>query len=310
VAAWYFMHGNHPLAAAFVWIAIFLPLGNAYNTWMAYTGGKKMFRIGSYYGFFNNIAGYVPVILAIYFARNFIWIVFANYFFVFLSSFVIYRHILRHIPPNEALDNETIPYGTHLSLMNILGTAAGQLDSLLVFHFIGAAELAVYSFATVIPERLAGMLKFIPGIALMKIAERSEEQVRRDIGKKLWVLVGIASAAAACYAILAPWFFHLFFPAYSASIAMTQLYALSFFSLAPTYVQTALTAQRKTKQLYMLNSTAPFVKAALMIVLMFYYGIWGLIWAQIINNFAVLGFQLIVLWRKPRAPATTVAPLP
>lgn len=299
IAGWYLIHGNNGLAGAFAWVALFLPLGSAFNTWIAYLGGKKMFRIGAYYGLFNNLMTYVPLIIAIFLFRNFLWIICVNYLFTFISSYLIYRHILRHYPPNNERDPETIPYGTHLSLMGILGTALGQLDSFLVFHFIGPTELAIYSFATIIPERLTGLLKFIPNIAFIKLAEKSEEEVRRNIMPKLLILMGILGVAAACYALLAPIFFHIFFPQYNASIPMTQLYALTFFSLAPLYVQTALTAQRKTKQLYILNFVAPLIRAGLMLVLMFYFGIYGLLWAQIINNFVSLGFQLGYLWRKP-----------
>lgn len=306
IAGWYLIHGNQSLAAAFAWVAVFLPLGSALNTWIAYTGGKKMFRIGAWYGLFNNLMAYIPILIVLLFAHNFIWIVCVNYFFTFLSSFLIYNHILRRYPPNTERDHETVPYGTHLSLMSVLGTALGQLDSFLVFHFIGSTELAIYSFATIIPERLAGLLKFIPNIAFIKLAEKSEEEVRHNITKKLLILMGMVGIAAACYALIAPILFHIFFPQYSASIPLTQLYALSFFSLAPLYVQTALTAQRKTKQLYILNIVAPLIRAGLMLVLMYYFGIYGLLWAQILNNFVSLAFQLGFLWRKPALePAQT-----
>lgn len=299
IAFWYLTHGNKELAVAFAWVAVFLPLSSAFNTWVAYLGGKKMFKVGSYYGLFNNIMAYVPILVVLLFVHNFLWVVCVNYFFAFISGLLIYRHMVRRYPPNDERDPETIPYGTHLSLMSILGTALGQLDSFLVFHFIGPTELAIYSFATLIPERLAGMLKFIPNIAFMKLAEKSEDEVRRNIVRKLLVLMGLVGICAACYALLAPIVFHIFFPQYSASIPLTQLYALSFFSLAPLYVQTALMAQRKTRQLYILNFVAPLIRASLMVVLMFYFGIYGLLWAQVLNNFVSLGFQLGFLWRRP-----------
>ncbi len=299
VSIWYFVHNNQGLGIAFLSIAIFLPLSNAFNTWVAYLGGKKLFRIGSYYGLSNYVASYVPVILAIFFARNFLWVVFANYFFAFVFNFITYRLVMRNLPPNDERDPETIPFGAHMSLMGVFGVFAGQLDSLLVFHFVGSAALAVYSFATVIPERAIGLLKFIPGISMPKLAERSEAEVRQIMAKKLWVFIAIIAVAAICYAVLAPWVFHTFFPAYSSSILFTQVYALSFFSLATTMVQTALTSQKKTKELYIVSFVMPAFRIALLSVFMFYWGIWGLVWAQISLNFIGLAVQLGLLWKKP-----------
>ncbi|HTK33044.1 MAG TPA: oligosaccharide flippase family protein [Candidatus Paceibacterota bacterium] len=306
VALWYFVHDNHAFAIAFFWIAIFLPLGSAFNTWVAYLGGKKMFRVGSYYGLFNNLVSAIPVLLTIYFARNFLWVVVVNYLFVFLSSFVLYNVVLRHLKPNDERDLETIPYGIHLSAMGILGTFAGQIDALLVFHFIGSAALAVYSFATILPEKLAGVLKFIPNVAMPKLAEKSEDEVRAILKKRLWMLIVLILVAAGGYALIAPFIFHTFFPTYSDSIIFTQVYSLSFFSLAATMMMTALTAQKKTKELYIISFAMPILRVILLSVFLYYYGIWGLLWAQILVNIVSFCLQLYLFWRKkPTSPLST-----
>lgn len=299
VAAWYFIHGNKLFGYAFVWIAIFTPLANSFNTWAAYTGGKKLFRIGSYYGFFNNIVSYGATLLTLYLTQSFVWVLFVNFLVSFISSFIIYNLVIRHVPPNTERDPETLSYGKHLSIMGILGVLVAQVDSLLVFHFIGPAVLAVYSFATLIPERIAGMLKLIPNIALPKLSEKTEEEARAISSKKLWTLMGFLLLCAIGYAALAPFVFKTFFPAYTDSILLTQVYSLSFFSIAALFVQTTLMSQRKVKQLYVVNTVIPFLRIGLMALFMYFWGIWGLLSAQILNNFISLGLQSYLLWRKP-----------
>jgi O-antigen/teichoic acid export membrane protein len=298
VAAWYYIHGNYALAIAFVWVAIFLPLGSAFNTWAALLGGRKMFRVGSYYGLFNNLLSSIPVLCAIYFTQDFLWVLGVNYYFVFLSSFILYKFSLTHLKPNNTEDTETLPYGTHLSFMAILGTLAAQLDSFLIFHFIGSAALAIYSFATIIPERLAGILKFIPGIAMPKLAEKTEEEVRTIIKKKIWVFLALIGVVIVGYALLSPIVFKTFFPTYTDSILLTQVYSLSFLSLAAIMLQTALTSQRKTKELYVVNVTMPIVRIILLTSLLFFFGIWGLLWAQIISNVISFALQWYLLFKK------------
>jgi O-antigen/teichoic acid export membrane protein len=182
--------------------------------------------------------------------------------------------------------------------MGILGTIASQIDTLLVFHFIGSATLAVYSFATIIPEKLIGLLKFIPNIAMPKLAEKNENEVREILKKRLWMLILLIAVAAACYAMMAPWIFHIFFPTYTDSIILTQVYSLSFFSLATSMITTALISQSKIKELYTINLIIPILRILLLFIFLLYYGIWGLLWTQILLNFASFGLQLTLFYRN------------
>lgn len=300
VALWYFLHNNTELTLAFICVAIFLPLGNAFNTWSSLTGGRKMFRVGTYYSLVNSVIAYAGILLATYFGRSFLWVIFGNYIFGFVGNYLMYRLTLRNLKPNSERDPETIRYGVHLSLMALPATIASQFDSLLVFHFVGAAELAVYSFATIIPEKLSGILKFLPNLAFPKLAQKDDSGLRLFLTKKLWIIVLICCVMAGGYAVFAPYFYHFFFPQYNDSIPFTQVYSLSFFSLVVSTVQTALMSQKKTRELYAISFVMPLTRIILMAVLMYFYSIWGLLWAQILNNFIFIGFQLsLVYWRKP-----------
>jgi O-antigen/teichoic acid export membrane protein len=302
VGAWYLFHSDHRLALSFLWVALFLPLGSAFNTWAAYTGGRKLFRIGTYYGLANNAIAYAGVIAFTYLTRDFVWIAFANFFFGFAGNFLIYKLVTRHLPPNGKTDGETVRYGTHLSLMAIPGTISSQLDALLVFHMLGPAALAVYSFATLIPEKISGGLKFISNLALPKFSEKGEESVRHFLTKRLWMVVVLVCAVSAAYAAGAPWLFRTFFPAYAVSVPFTQVYALSLFSVIGGIAQTALLSQRRTKELYIANFTIPLLRSALLVTLMHYYGVWGVLWAQIITNFISAPFQMLLFGTRKDNP--------
>jgi O-antigen/teichoic acid export membrane protein len=299
VSGWYYIHGNNGLALSFLWIGLFMPVGSALNTWVAYMGGKKFFKIGTRYGFINMGITYVGIIAVLYLTRSFVWVVFANFFFGFLSNSIIYFLIRRRFTFNDQTDPATIPYGNHLTVMAIPGVISSQIDALLIFQFIGPAPLAIYSFATIIPEKIAGMLKFTSGIALPKLSEKNPEEVKNILFKRIWLFLLLIGIAAYIYAQAAPYLFHIFFPAYEASIPYTQVYALSFFSVAAVFIQTALISQQKVKELYIINTTMPLVKTILMLILMFYFGIWGLVWAQILIHFISIPFQLFLFRKKP-----------
>lgn len=295
VSGWYLFHSQANISISLLWIALFLPAANALNTWAAFMGGKKLFRLGTYYGLINTVISYGGVIIMLCFTRNFIWIAFGNFFFGFLGNLVMYNLILKRFKPNDSIEKDTLSYGTHLSAMNIPNAASSQLDALLVFHFVGPTALAIYTFATLIPEKLAGGLKLLSSLALPKFSEKSEESVRRFLIKNMpLMLIGIGTFIG-LYALIAPWIFHIFFPTYDASIPFTQVYALSFFSVIGGIVQAALQSQKKTKALYITSFLTPSIEAFLLVILMYYFGVWGILWAQIITNIIQIPIQMAFL---------------
>lgn len=298
VVFWYYAHGNTELSTAFLWVALFLPITNAVNTWAAFVSGKKEFRRGFYYGITNALFSYGGTLLALYFTRNFVWIVFGNLFFSLMGHLLLYTLTVRRIPKDAPTDPTTIPYGTHLSVMAIPSTLASHLDALLVFQFIGPEALAIYAFATLLPEKLTGSLKFMSAIAFPRFSEMSEDAVKLFLRKKIWLILTFPAVCAIGYAALAPYLFKIFFPAYTASIIFTQVYALSFFSVGASVIQSALMSQKKTKELYYVSLLIPLIKTILLLVFMYHFGLWGLIWAQILSNFISILFQMNIFIKR------------
>ena len=298
IGLWYLFHGNSKLSIAVMLIAAFVPTTFALNTWIAYLQGKKDYKRYFLYNAVSTIICYGGVISMLYFKRDFLWIAFGNIFFAFIANLILYFLTKKKLDPGNKTDPETIPYGTRLSIIGIPAGLVGQLDALLLFHYLGAPALAIYSFATFIPEKIAGGLKFIPIIAFPKFSEKNEEEVRSFFHKKIWWLLLFLGLMAGLYAAIAPFAFKLLFPAYTGAIAFTQVYALSFFAIAAGVMQTALTSQKKTKELYSLTLTTPFVKATLLIVLMFAFGVWGVIWAQILTIIFQILFPIYQFSRK------------
>ena len=286
---WYVMSNNLGLSLSLIIIAVFMPATYALNTWSAYVQGKKDYKRYFFYNTLGIVISYGGVIAMLFVKKEYLWLAGANIFFAFLANLILYFITIKRMRPGKLTDPETIPYGTHLSIMGIPAGITSPLDALLLFHYLGAAPLAIYSFATILPERLAGGLKFISTIIFPKFSEKNEEDVKNFFKKKIWWLLGFLSIIAGLYALLASYVFQVFFPQYGASIPYTRVYALHFFIIAASVANTALLSQKRTKDLYVSNITTPIVKIILLVTLMFAFGVWGVIWAQII----AIAFQII-----------------
>src|ERR1019366_9423325 len=117
------------------------------------------------YGLWWNVPYYVSVALCGFFSAAAPVLLAANLATQTIGLFIAYRHTLRTYKPSTEPTPELMRYGAHLSIIGVFSTIAAQIDSVLTFHFLGPAVLAIYSFATAIPDRISAFFKFIPAAA-------------------------------------------------------------------------------------------------------------------------------------------------
>jgi O-antigen/teichoic acid export membrane protein len=171
----------------------------------------------------------------------------------------------------------------------------GQLDQILIFHYIGAAELAVYSLAMAPVEQLKGMLKNIQALAFPRFAARTKEDVRANIFSKairLGIFVGIITL---CYIFVAPFFYKIFFPKYIDATFYSQIVALSLVGVAiNSFLNTFLESQAQEKKLLQKN-IFEILNVVMLFPLIAYFGIMGAVIGRIIGRFLSLLVTIIII---------------
>ncbi|MBU6321408.1 MAG: oligosaccharide flippase family protein [Patescibacteria group bacterium] len=302
-ALYYFAAGNAPVAAGLALIAVLAPLTSAFNTYSAFLAGKRDFRRAFLYAFALNLV-YYPAMLATMLAAPYaVALVGVNLATNAAAAWWLYRRTSRVYAPSSEVDPETVRYGAHLSVMSAFGTIITQLDSVLVFHFLGAAPLAVYTFATMIPERLAGLLGFIGGAAFPKYANRSIGELKGSILAQTGRAAAAGAALAAAYALAAPLLFRIAFPRYLDAVGYTQVYALVVVLMTANLASVALQAKRRRTELYITSFLNPVLLLALQIPLLLAYGIMGMIVARLISDALGIALGLALLYRTDEEPA-------
>mgnify|MGYP001597968786 CR=1 FL=1 len=294
---YYFLRGNMLLSLSILVIGAFLPFLNSANFYTGFLAGKKDFRRLNTFGMFRSFIPMVVLIATLLFTHDVLSIIIAYFAAHTFTTLLFYFFTTKKIPENATVDPHFFHYSKHLSIMNIIGATAGQLDNVLVYHFFGPAQLAIYYFATAIPDQLKGPLKGLNSLILPKFAERSSAEIHSSIKRKILLLFGAMSLVVMAYIAIAPLLYDLFFPQYSQSIAYSQIYALSFFGVAFSPIGIFFTAKKKIREQYWGNIITPIFKIGAMIICLFYWGIWGLIAARIIVQFFAGGLNLY-LYRK------------
>jgi len=182
--------------------------------------------------------------------------------------------------------------------MGLLGSVAAQIDTILAFHLLGPAVLAIYSFSTAIPDRIGALFKFIPAAAFPKFVGRSPQEIRRGLGYRLMIGTLLSLALAGTYMLIAYPFFALFFPAYLESVPYSQWYALILGASMGPVLTNALIAHGNVRSLYLFNTVNPIVQIVLQAAGIIFFGLAGLIAGRILASIFVLVFGIALYWRQ------------
>lgn len=293
LSAYYLLNGDSRLGIGSICIAIALPFVTTFNSYGAFLIGKKAFRTYFFYSSGANIAYYVLMILTIYFVPSVVPLVAVNLSLTALSPIILYLLTIRTYRLKKAtLDKETLTYSKHLSLMNLVGSVSQQIDNFLVFHFLGPVQLAAYSMATLIPDRLSGVFKNFTNAILPRFSEQSLVRLRSSILRKALVMLFPVVGTIVAYVVLVPYLFSWIYPQYVDIVPYTQILSLTLLITIGNFIGTVLLAHRKIKGLYIANSVAPVANLVFQSIGIIFWGLWGLILGRI---FAGVLFLLLIV---------------
>lgn len=170
------MHGNSTIGIAMLIMGSLLPFWNSTNLYCSYLEAKKDFRRSAVY--FNIIGNLFPtfcLFVTILLTNNPLWLVIVYFASNTIIGIILYFRVVRIYKPNNKVDSGTLNYSKHLSLMGILGGIVSNLDQILIFHYVGAVDLAIYNFAVAIPSQIKGPMKGLASMIFPKFVERSNE---------------------------------------------------------------------------------------------------------------------------------------
>lgn len=299
-AIYYFLHQNVTLSLALLLAGILNPLLVTSSFFSPFLSGKRAFKAQS---LLDGIADLFPtaVLIGALFITESPLILIATYFAAGITiNSLLYLYTFRTYSPNDRHDPETLPYAKQLSLLGVMGKVGENIDKVLLFHFVGPVPLAIYVFAQT-PIAQLKLLNEIPvKLAFPKMSQRNFFELQRSLPRKILFLILGMSAIVLLYIIVAPFLFELLFPAYLASVPITQVLALSLILVPGSLFYDALSSHMKKRELYISQTILPIIKIGLFLILLPPFGVWGavattLIW-QVIT---FLLFAHLFLTAKP-----------
>lgn len=300
VGTYYLIHGNLVYALVMLVAAIFIPFMESFNEYSSFLIGKRNFKLSLYYSTIIKFISLLSIATTVFFTHQLFFIVLAYFLSYTLGRLFFLLLTIKNNKLNDRQDPEVITYSKHLSVMDIIGMLAQQLDKILVFQFLGPVQLSIYSFALAGPEQVKSMLGILESLVLPKFSQGDPREIKKGMKNKIIRLFLTAALAIIGYVLIAPLFYKIFFPQYSAAVFYSQLFAFSMlnFSLAPT--ATYLRAKKKIKSQYINSFISPIFQIILMVLLTWKFGLLGLIIARVLSRLASSFLTFLLYLRETR----------
>lgn len=297
VASYYFLSGNHAIAFSLLIAGALSPIIESTSLYADFLTGKRDFRRSAIYTIIRNIVPVVALVGTIFLTENIIIISLAYFASHAATSGVLYLKTLSAFKPSRETDYSNIGFGKHVSVMNALSIAASHLDKILVFHYLGAVELAVYGIAFSLPAQMKVGTKILNTLALPKMSSASLQSIRSAIWQKTAKLFLGFGIIIAIYILAAPLVFRLIFPQYLDAVVVSQALALGYI-FSPTLLFTdVFYAQKRQKDIYILKIVTSGARILLLLALLPPLGIWGAVYAFILAN-AIGSAAAILMFRR------------
>lgn len=293
-SAYYWFNGNSTLSIGCLLIALFQPLTSTFQFTQSFLQGSKRFRESTQLHAARMVFISLVSIVALVLTNN-ILVLFGVYLFSYFFTNIISHILLRPnntTPTPAEITRKYLTYAKHTSVRNLLLNVAQKADSIVVFTQLGAAELAVYTIATIIPEQIKATFKNFTSLLLPKYANHTDPlAVRNSIPKRSFQLFILLLIITILYILVAPYLYTLLFPKYHEAIFYSQLTALAF----PTFVlllpYSVLQAQIEEKKLYEISLYSSIFQILSLIFFVYTLGLLGAIIAKIVYR---IFFLLIV----------------
>ncbi len=287
-AGYYYLQGNSTLAIGMLLIAVSQPILKSSKLFEGFLEGKKDFKTQSFYLSIWEAVEVAALILTLFLTDNVLIILGVFFAANAILPLLLYQLTLTNYQPDNKSNSETLTFGKHLSVMQILSQIAKHIDKVLVFHFLGAAELAIYSFA-VLPVQKMGMGRGIIGsLALPKFSDTDMPTLKRTLPRKVLIFFGACLVVVLAFILSAPYIYDLVFPQYVESVRYAQMFSLSILLFPATLFGQSLKGHARTKELYISSVGTNILKIVLLLILLPPFGLWGAIYVLLIERSAKL----------------------
>lgn len=281
-AIYYYISQHNELALAFLLLSAIFPIYSVANFWRYYYTGKAQFDLLVRKSVVLEIISLVTTLVAILYFPYLVWLVILSIIFPMPFSLLLVWSLYKKTR-NFDSDEDNIRFGKRISYTVALSTLATYGDKLLLGHFLGFSELAVYSVAMIIPEQAKGAI----GSFMTPLFPRySKEGANNGKLRKHLILFCVVSLACAIVLyFMLPSLFEIVFSPYVDSVHYARVLLLTLLFIPFVLLETFFRSQKKEQIVFRANLVGSVIGIILAFVMVPLFGISGAIFAKLSGQF-------------------------
>lgn len=283
---YYYLY-NKELAPLVAIISIFVPFFNTPVIYGSFLLGRKKFKAISIFSSISSGIYAVAIITTILLSKNILFILISYLAVNTLIRFGIFLYILKTESFNDKQGKDTIAYGKKISVLEVVNTIASSLDNILVFHYLGAVELAAYTFIKKVPEHIKFVPRFLTDLSTPKFSSKDigDPFIKKEVIRKTIIFYSGIAGLVAIYILFAPFIFKIFFYPYRQYVFLSQIYAISFALNFGGLFLNFVESNRKAKSVIGVNLSNSCLTIVVVFLSLKLYGLTGLIVGHSIIRF-------------------------
>lgn len=288
---YYALNGQPAIAAGLAAIGLIFPFIYSFSDYDTLLIGRSLFKTSASYKIIIQTIGILAPLAALLLLKSLVAVLFATFAsMALLGSFFFFFTLKKH-RPNQKIDNETIPYGFHLSAIAAIKLIGDNLDRIIIFYLFGPVNLAIYVLALLPIKKFRDLNALIREVSLPKLSQKPGEAIKKSLTKRIIALSFIWLLAALVYWLAAPTIYKLFFPGYLDAVFFSQLLALTALLLPADFYLVYFRAKMKKNLLYIINLFDPIIKLTLFFILIPKFQISGALISLIVSQALTAGLS-------------------
>lgn len=238
ISIYYLFNQNFNLGTGFFFGALLAPILCTSAIVNIYYIGRKDFKMFALAQNFVDTIQLLAIAILAYITSNFVLIISAYFVATILANVAIilkaiyddkkYKSSEKFLNKEKLEDNyddSELKMQKKLNISAIVLGFTNQIDKLLIFHFIGAAPLAIYSIVTAISDQARTPSKAIASAIFPRMT--ADKFTKKKLYFAYFLLTLFCLAIYIALIILYPFIFSTFFPKYFDYIYLANIASLS-----------------------------------------------------------------------------------
>ncbi len=302
-AAYEYAQTSHVMGFIFIVVAIALPFMESFSLYAAFFNGKRLFASWTLVEIVSQSVSAVALIATMFLTKNVVILMIAYFLPYVLTRIAVTIFVVRHNKENDTEDSEMFAYGRSMTVFQILSRFMAAADQIVLYHFLGPAQVAIFSLATAVPNRMQSVFRVSGTLSFPKFAQRNSQEVAQTLPRRMFWFVLAILAVCIVYVFLAPYMFKYIFPKYLPSLAFSKI-AVFYTVSAITYpFASYLSAHKRVRDNYLTIIVSFIPKVLCLVFLVPLFGIWGAVAGLLATSVASIGITIWILMRDAHAEA-------